>query len=325
MTEKTTGLALPLLIYFVMAVPLEFLVSFLSIHRLMYADWLLLLNLGPLVQAVVVLLVLVTVRWMFARSKRESDGTEASPHKGVLIVLGIGFGLLTAWGWWKLFLHVTLASGMQDYILGLLPYSYGYYPGTLSSHIGFGRAFAVFAAFYIGITGGELVSRWSPERRRLHWDLTGTSRSELAWNLWVSWVVLYRLSCLMLASRGLFSGGGSGGGGWEGMLLLAAPHLATALTCIPVSAWLANRVPATKKSAIVGSVGASFLITLLAGMLLLPTGWPGILLIASSIVFLNAPGLVWGWFAGELRWSFVEIARSTSAGDDGGEVKIRSL
>jgi hypothetical protein len=125
-------------------------------------------------------------------------------------------------------------------------------------------------------------------------------------------VVLYRLTCMILAAGILLSTGGSGEAGWDEMLLLGAAYLATALTCIPVSRWLAKRAPATKKSSIVGSVVASFLITLLAGVILLPFGWLGMVLIQSAIVFLNAPGLAWGWIAGELRWRSFQLRESNA-------------
>jgi hypothetical protein len=182
------------------------------------------------------------------------------------------------------------------------PFGVGYYPGTLSSGVGFGLAFSVFIAFYLGLVGGELAARWLPKGRLFAWGRSRSNRSELAWDLWISWLVLYRLSLMIFFSLAILFGGSSGGGGWDGMLLLAAPHLATAVVCIPFSKWLARRAPTTRKSAIVGSLGASFLINLLAGAMLLPFGWLGIAVMTSAVVHLNAPGLAWGWFAGELRW-----------------------
>jgi len=78
------------------------------------------------------------------------------------------------------------------------------------------------------------------------------------------------------------------------------PSLATALLCIPVSSWIAGHPPATKKSAIRGSLGAGLLINLLAAMLLLPLGFLAIAMILSPLSYI--PVLVWGWLAGELRW-----------------------
>ena len=307
MNEKTAGRTLPLLVYFLIATPLESLASLPVIHRLMYGDWLVLLDLGPFVQAIIVLSFLLTLRSLLARGKEESAGAQTFAHRGPFIALGIAVGLLTSWAWWQLFRLATQASGQQEYIFGRRPFSPTYYPGTLGSGVGFGLAFTVFIAFYLGIAGGELAARWSPKRRLFAWGLPRSNGSELAWDLWISWLVLYRLSLMFFFSLVILFGGSSGEGGWDGMLLLAAPYLATAVVCIPFSKWLARRAPATRKSAIGGSLGASFLISLLSGIMLLPFGWLGIAVIASAIVYLNAPGIAWGWIAGELRWRSFQL------------------
>jgi hypothetical protein len=45
MKEKTAGRTLPLLVHFLIGTPLEFLGTFLNIHKLMFANWLLVPNL----------------------------------------------------------------------------------------------------------------------------------------------------------------------------------------------------------------------------------------------------------------------------------------
>jgi hypothetical protein len=72
MTEKMTGRTLPLLIYFLIGISLEFLGTFLNIHQLKYAHWLLLLNLGTLVQAFVVIAFLLGLRSVLARENAKT-------------------------------------------------------------------------------------------------------------------------------------------------------------------------------------------------------------------------------------------------------------
>ena len=310
MTEKTAGRTLPLLIYFLIAAPFEFLGTFLSIHRLMYANWLLLLNLGPLVQAIVVLAFLLSLRSLSARGKEEATA-EPFARRGLLITLGIVVGLLTAWAWWQFFRYATNASGQQDYILGRRPFSLGYYPGTLSGGIGFALAFSVFVAIYLGFAGGELAARWSPKRRLFVWAVPRANRSELAWELWISWLVTYRLFWMLFLSLSRAFSGSQGSGSVGDIFVVGAPYLATALICISVSRWLARRAPTSRTSAIGGSMGASVLVNLLAALLLLPFGFLGLAMIFSPLYYI--PGFAWGWLASELRWRSLQLQQLTAA------------
>ncbi len=201
--------------------PLEFLGTFLNIHQLKYAHWLLLLNLGTLVQAFVVIAFLLGLRSVLAREMESSTGATPVARRSLLIILGIVVGLLTAWAWWQLFRYATHLSGEQDYIFGRRPFSLGYYPGTLSGGIDFALARSVFVALCLGITGGELAARWSPKRRLFGWAMARSNRSELTWELWVTWFVVYRLSSMIVYSLAFW--GSAGTGSAEAALIYAAP------------------------------------------------------------------------------------------------------
>jgi hypothetical protein len=193
--------------------------------------WLFFPNLGPFVLAIVVLPALFILRSLLVR--REAQGT-ASPQpalRGLLIVFGIILGAAVSIAWWRLFEHLTLASGDQDFIFGRKPYGSGYYPGTLSSRIEFARGFLVSAVAYFGILGGELAAHWSPEQRVFEWR-PGSKRSKLILDLWVLWLILYSIPIMVR------------GGGY----ILAAPQLATALACFLLCFPLTHRAPASRKA-----------------------------------------------------------------------------
>jgi len=131
MTEKMTGRTLPLLIYFLIGIP-RISRHILNIHQLKYAHWLLLLNLGTLVQAFVVIAFLLglplgpSARDGKFHGSHPSCAPESSHHSGHC--RWVAYSL----AWWQLFRYATHLSGEQDYIFGRRPFSLGYYPGTLS-------------------------------------------------------------------------------------------------------------------------------------------------------------------------------------------------
>jgi hypothetical protein len=272
------GRTLPILVYFLPAIPWDFLQWFPTVQQDKYMSWLFFPYLGPLVQAIVVLPALLILRSLLERGKEKGSESPRSAPRAQLIVFGILLGLAVSIAWWRLFEHLTLASGYQDFIFGRKPYGSGYYPGTLSSRIEFARGFIVSATAYFGILGGELAAHWSPEQRVYIWRL-GCKRSELILNLWLLWVVLY---CVPIMVRG---------GGY----ILAAPQLATALACILLCFPLTRRAPASRKSAIRDSIVAGVSITLLACVLLFPGGFLAFLPLAFIWV-----GFVWGWISGGL-------------------------
>ncbi len=156
------GRALPILVYFLPAIPWAFLRWFPSVQQFKYMGWLLFPNLGPVVVAIVVLPGLFLLRPLLVRGKPAGTKSPRPVPRGLLIVFGIFLGTIVSVAWWRLFEHLTLASGNQDFIFGREPYGSGYYPGTLSSRIEFARSFLISAVAYFGILGGELAARWSP-------------------------------------------------------------------------------------------------------------------------------------------------------------------
>lgn len=253
--------------------------------------WLVFPYLGPFVLAIVVLPALYLLRSLLVRRKPEGTASPRPAPRGLLIVFGIILGTAVSIAWWRLFEHLTLGSGDQDFIFGRKPYGPGYYPGTLSSRIEFARGFIVSAVAYFGILGGELAAHWSPEQRVYLWR-PGSKRSELILDLWLLWVVLYSVPVMVR------------GGGY----ILAAPQLATALVCILLCFPLTRRAPASRKNAIRDSIIAGVFITLLACVLLLPGGFVAFLPLAFIWV-----GLVWGWISGGLLWRFFQLPGVTAS------------
>jgi hypothetical protein len=160
------GRTLRILVYFVPAIPWAFLSWFPTVQQFKYMGWLFFPNLGPFVLAIVVLPALFILRSLLVRRKAEGTESPRPAPRGLLIVFGILLGTAVSIVWWRLFEHVTLASGDQDFIFGRKPYGSGYYPGTLSSRIEFARGFIVSVVAYFGILGGDLAARWSPEPAR---------------------------------------------------------------------------------------------------------------------------------------------------------------
>jgi hypothetical protein len=279
------GRTLPILVYFLPAIPWAFLQWFPTVQQFKYMGWLFFPNLGPFVLAIVVLPSLFILRSLLVRSKGEGAESPPPAPRGLLIVFGILLGTVVSIAWWRLFEHMTLASGYQDFIFGRKPYGPGYYPGTLSSRIELARGFIVSATAYFGILGGELAAHWSPEQRVYIWRL-GCKRSELILDLWLLWVVLYSLPIMVR------------GGGY----ILATAQLATALACILLCFPLTRRAPASQKSAIRDSIVAGVFIILLACVLLLPGGFLAFLPLAFIWV-----AFVWGWISGGLLWRFFQL------------------
>jgi hypothetical protein len=182
-----------------------------------------------------------------------------------------------------------------------MPADIGYYPGELRGSIGFAIAFCVFIAVLLAFAGGDLVSRWSRRERKFVWKLQFAS--SLAWDLWIMWIVFYRLSLAALEAVYVPAAHAKlGEGSVEGMVLLSFAYIGTALTCIPASIWLIRHRPATSLSAKRGAFVASVLVNLSAGVILLSLGWVGISLISVCMLTLNFPGWTWSWVAGEMRW-----------------------
>lgn len=280
------GRALPILVYFLPAIPWAFLRWFPSVQQFKYMGWLLFPNLGALAVAIVVLPALFLLRSLLVRGKHTGSKSPRPAPRGLLIVFGISLGTIVSIAWWRLFEHLTLATGNQDFIFGRKPYDSGYYPGTLSSRIEFARSFVISAVAYFGILGGELAARWSPEHRAFEWRPGGT-RSELILDLWVLWLVLYSIPTMVF------------GGGY----ILAAPQLATAVACVLVCFVLTRRAPVSLKMGIRDSIVAGVFIILLACVMLLPGGFLAILPLAFIWV-----GFVWGLISGEMLWSFFQLA-----------------
>ena len=280
---------LPILVYFLPAIPWAFLRWFPTVRQFKYMGWLFFPNLGPLVVATVVLPALFILRSLLVRGKAEGTESPRPAPRGLLIVFGILLGTVVSIAWWRLFEHLTLASGYQDFIFGRQPYGSGYYPGTLSSRIEFARGFLISAVAYFGILGGELAARWSPKQRVFDWQ-PGSKRSELILDLWVLWLVLYSIPTIVR------------GGGY----ILAVPQLATAVVCILLCFPLTRRAPASRKSAIRDSIVAGVLIILLACVMLLPGGFLAFLPLAFIWV-----GFVWGWISGVVLWRFFQLPSVT--------------
>lgn len=285
------GRTLPILVYFLPAIPWAFLSWFPTVQQFKYMGWLFFPNLGPLVVAIVVLPALFILRSLLVRGRGAGTSSPRTAPRGLLIVFGILLGTAVSIAWWRLFEQLTLASGDQDFIFGRKPFDSGYYPGTLSSRIECARSFVISAVAYFGILGGELAARWSPEQRVFDWR-PGGKRSELILNLWFLWVVLYSIPIMV------------GGGGY----IFAAPQLATAVVCILLCFPLTRRAPLSRKSAIRDSVVAGVLITLLACVLFLPTGFLAFLPLGFIWV-----GFVWGWISGGLLWRFFQLPAVTAS------------
>src|SRR5258708_16570713 len=220
------GRILPILVYFLPAIPWAFLQWFPTVQEFKYMGWLFFPNLGPLVVAIVVLPALFILRSLLVRGRGAGTSSPRTAPRGLLIVFGILLGTAVSIAWWRLFEQLTLASGDQDFIFGRKPFDSGYYPGTLSSRIECARSFVISAVAYFGILGGELAARWSPEQRVFDWR-PGGKRSELIFNLGVLWVVLYSIPIMV-------SGGGD---------ILAAPPMGTAVWWILL--WLSLTLPAS--------------------------------------------------------------------------------
>ena len=86
-----------------------------------------------------------------------------------------------------------------------------------------------------------------PEQHVFEWRPV-SKRSELILDLWVLWLVLYSIPIMVR------------GGGY----ILAAPQLATAVTCILLCFALTHRPPVSRKRAIRDSIVAGVFVTLLA-------------------------------------------------------------
>lgn len=285
------GRTLPILVYFLPAIPWAFLKWFPTVQQFKYMGWLLFPNLGPFVVAIVVLPALFILRSLLMRGKAEGTESAGQAPRGLLIAFGILLGTLVSIAWWRLFDLLTLASGEQDFIFGRKPYSSGYYPGDLSSRIEFARSFLISSIAYFGILAGELVARWSPKERVFEWRPVA-KRSALILDLWVLWVVLYSIPIMMLSLG----------------YLLAAPQLATAVVCILLCFPLTRRAPASRGSAIRDSIIAGVFVTLLACVLLLPGGF--LALLPLRFIWVS---FVWGWISGGMLWQFFQLPSVATA------------
>ncbi len=298
MQQKIAGRDLPLLIYFLLAVPTEFLFSFPLTSGIYHKNWLLLLNLGPFVEVAGILGALFLLRKNLIGV---STDTPESDLRARLILVGIGVGLLIAAVWWQIFLYLTKLSCAQDYILGKMPFEYGYYPGEQKGGVGFGIAFCIFIAIYLGTVAGDLVSRWSQRERAFVWLLR--PERNLTWDLWITWIVFYRLSVMVVEMFWIpISHSKIGNTSAEGMIILAFSYVGPALTCVPAAIWLTRHRPATRSSSIRSSFVASLLVSLGGGILFLPLNLAGLPTIALCLFTLNFPGWAWTWVAGEMRW-----------------------
>ena len=302
MQRTMTGRSIPLLIYMALAVPIESLLTLPMVSNQEYKDWLLLLDCGPILEATAILLTLF-VLWSLISSKGErgNEDTPRATYRAAFIAVGIAVGWLTTAAWWQVFLALTKRSGQQAYILGKRPAVLGYYPGELSAYIGFAVAFCVFIAVLLGFAGGDLVSRWSKREQKFIWKLQAAPT--LAWDLWILWIVLYRLSLTVLVLVYVpATQTKMGEGSVEGMVFLSFAYVATALTCIPASIWLANHRPRTRLSAKRTTFLTSLLVNFSAGLFLLVLGSVGITVLALCVLTLNFPGWAWSWIGGEVRW-----------------------
>lgn len=149
------GRTLPFLVYFLPAIPWAFLQWFHAVQQFKYTGWLFFPYLGPLVEAIVVLPTLFILRSLLVRGKAGGIESPRPAPRGLLIFFGILLGTAVSITWWRLFEHLTLASGDQDFIFGRKPYSSYYYTGTLSSRIEIARSFAISATAYFGVLGGS--------------------------------------------------------------------------------------------------------------------------------------------------------------------------
>jgi hypothetical protein len=101
----------PLLIYFLLAIPFESLFTFPMIANPAYKDWLLLLYLGPFLEAAAILLTLFTLWKRLNRREQYVEETPGIKHRYVFIVVGIGVGWLTTAAWSQVFFYLTKLSG----------------------------------------------------------------------------------------------------------------------------------------------------------------------------------------------------------------------
>jgi hypothetical protein len=92
------GRTLPILVYFLPAIPWAFLQWFPTVQQFKYMGWLFFPNLGPFVLAIVVLPALFILRSLLVRGKAE--GTEAPRPRVLLIVFGIILGTVVSIAWW---------------------------------------------------------------------------------------------------------------------------------------------------------------------------------------------------------------------------------
>jgi hypothetical protein len=215
-----------------------------------------------------------------------------------------------AFVWYYVFRFVSDLSGLRDYVFGLR-----YFPGysQLAGGVSYYRFFSVFTAIYLGLLAGDLAWRCPPDRWLFTWTLppASTSVPALAWNLWVSWLALYRLSEWIYLMLELASSHHVGS--LADSYLSFLPFFATSISCIPVSYWLLGRAPKTRQSSILGCQAASLLIPILATPLLVTGGFLAFVPLAFCIGTANAAGFVWGWIAGELRWRSLQLRKTVSA------------
>jgi hypothetical protein len=286
------------------ATPIEFVANFFGSAKAIDSAWLFLLNLGPYLQSAVVLSLLAALR---TRIQPDAHSISESTRTGTRVlsaVIGVFAGLAVSLTWWHAIRVVSKDAGLSPSIFDAEPHG-GFSPGPVLQPLLYYQYFSVVNAFLMGILGSHLAHGRPFGQETFAWMPQKGSVYDSAWTLWVTWLLVYRLSQFLLIP--LY---------WPGVNLVdelifdASALFATGLVCFPVSFWLARRMPKTRKSSIYGSQAASFFIIFIATILLFPFGYPSAGVVRTCVLTLNIGGLVWGWAAGSFRWRSLQLQTS---------------
>ena len=289
--------------YFLLATPVEFLV-WLVIGRPAQTGWLVFLNCGSYFEAAVILAYVAVVR---AKGNRRAGSEGAVRRRTLLVLGGIVGGLIASLLWWCFF------SWVLRRFPGAQPWSKGYHPGQFGTVITYYLFFSIFIVFYLTIVAADLPYRNLKDDRLASWALPGTAESagDFVWTSSVTWLVLYRLSEWIILAVLLISG--ASGASLDVSYVNFLSSIATFIACVPVSLWLCRRQPKTRRSSIIVSQIASFVIPILATPLLVPGAFLMFVPIGFCLQTLNAAGFVWGWIVGDLRWRSLEQQKLLTA------------
>lgn len=303
MGDGTKGSVFTVATWFLVATPIEFAASFFGHARASESWWLFLLNLGPYLQAAIVLALLAALRTRFQPDARTVSESTQTGTRILSAIIGTIAGLAVSLAWWHAIRVASSHMGLKPDVFDTEPHG-GFSPGPILQPLLYYQYFSVVNAFLMGIFGSHLVVGRTSGQETFAWTPQKGSDTSSAWTLWVTWLLLYRLSQFLLIS--LY---------WPGVNLVdelifdASALFATGIVCFPVSFWLAGRIPKTRKSSIYGSQAASFIIIFVAAILLLPFGYPSAGVIRTCVLTLNIGGLVWGWTAGNLRWRTLQLQK----------------